>query len=267
MHETYDSQILNKQPACGPCLGIIGGGQLARMTAMSALQLGYNVVVLEHNPFSPAATLAAHSLVGDWNTLEALTKLAERVDVLTLENEFVDADLLRALEKAGHSIWPDSRTLSLVQDKFIQKQTLQAAGLPIPSMIAVNDLAELESAAAELGLPLVLKARRSDGESARFRPRSRHGWRIARGARRSRPACPSLRKGHERRCSQNGPRHRPRRYARRIRQVAIIMGSDSDWPALQAAADACAEFGIACDVRVVSARRAHGDGAFREVRP
>jgi 5-(carboxyamino)imidazole ribonucleotide synthase len=95
--------------------------------AATRLQLAYNVVVLEHNPFSPAATLAAHSLVGDWNTLEALTKLAERVDVLTLENEFVDADLLRALEKAGHTIWPDSRTLSLVQDKFIQKQTLQAA--------------------------------------------------------------------------------------------------------------------------------------------
>jgi 5-(carboxyamino)imidazole ribonucleotide synthase len=161
MHETYDSQILNKQHACGPCIGIIGGGQLARMTAMTALQLGCNVVVLERNPFSPAATLATHSLVGDWNTLEALTNLAEQVDVLTLENEFVDADLLRTLENAGHSIWPDSRTLSLVQDKFIQKQTLQAAGLPIPRMIAVSDLAELESAAGELGLPLVLKARRN----------------------------------------------------------------------------------------------------------
>lgn len=161
MHETDDPEALNSHLAGGPSLGIIGGGQLARMTAMSALQLGCNVVVLERNPFSPAATLATHSLVGDWNTLEALLDLAARVDVLTLENEFVDADLLRSLEEAGHTIWPDSRTLTLVQDKFIQKQTLQAAGLPIPRMRATGDLAELAAAAAEFGLPLVLKARRN----------------------------------------------------------------------------------------------------------
>jgi 5-(carboxyamino)imidazole ribonucleotide synthase len=161
MHETIDSEILPNPPATGPSLGIIGGGQLARMTAMSALQLGCNVVVLERNPFSPAATLATHSLVGDWNTPESLLNLASRVDVLTLENEFVNADLLRTLEKAGHAVYPDSRTLSLVQDKFIQKQTLQAAGLPIPRMRAAACLRDLESASADFGFPLVLKARRN----------------------------------------------------------------------------------------------------------
>lgn len=161
MHETYDAEIPNKQQATGPTLGIVGGGQLARMTAMSALQLGCNVVVLERNPFSPAATLATHSLVGDWNTLDALLALAAQVDVITLENEFVDAGLLRALELAGHTVWPDSRTVALVQDKFTQKQSLEAAGLPIPLMRATTDLEDLEAAIGEFGYPLVLKARRN----------------------------------------------------------------------------------------------------------
>ena len=136
MHETYDAEILRQpapaaaRPAIGPRLGIVGGGQLARMTAMAALQLGCDVVVLERNPFSPAATLATHSLVGDWNTVGALLELATQVDIVSLENEFVDAGHLRTLEDRGHLVLPTAHTIGLVQDKFIQKQTLQAAGLP-----------------------------------------------------------------------------------------------------------------------------------------
>jgi len=131
------------------------------MTAMSALQLGCDVIVLEKNRFSPAATLATHSLVGDWNQLDPLMELASRSDVITLENEFVDAGLLGLLEKAGHTVLPDSRTVALVQDKFLQKQALQSAGLSIPAMRAVSSPEELEEAIRELGLPLVLKARRN----------------------------------------------------------------------------------------------------------
>jgi 5-(carboxyamino)imidazole ribonucleotide synthase len=147
--------------ATPPRLGIIGGGQLARMTAMAALQLGCDVVVLERSASSPAATLATHSLVGDWNTLSPLLDLAARVDVVSLENEFVDAALLRELEQRGHLVLPTARTIALVQDKFIQKQTLQAAGLPVAAMRATDSIAECHAAARELGLPLVLKARRN----------------------------------------------------------------------------------------------------------
>jgi len=162
MHETYDGETrLSDHPAIGPKLGIIGGGQLARMTTIAAQQLGCDVVVLENNRLSPAATFASHSIIGDWNTAEALLKLASQVDVITLENEFVDASLLRILEDAGHKVFPDSRTLALVQDKFIQKQALQSAGLAIPAMRAVADLEQLHQAIRELGLPLVLKARRN----------------------------------------------------------------------------------------------------------
>lgn len=157
MHESDDTP----ENRTGPRLGIIGGGQLARMTAMSALQLGCDVVIIEKNPSSPAATLATHSLVGDWSQPGPLLDLASRVDVVTLENEFVDSSLLRILEDAGHIVFPSSRTLALVQDKFLQKQAVQAAGLAIPAMRAVADLDELHQAIHELGLPLVLKARRN----------------------------------------------------------------------------------------------------------
>jgi 5-(carboxyamino)imidazole ribonucleotide synthase len=157
MHESDDTPDIRT----GPCLGIIGGGQLARMTAMSALQLGCDVVILEKNPASPAATLATHSLVGDWTQPGPVLDLAARVDVVTLENEFVDSSLLRLLEDAGHKVFPSSATLALVQDKFLQKQAMQSAGLAIPAMRAVDDLEHLHQAIRELGLPVVLKARRN----------------------------------------------------------------------------------------------------------
>ncbi len=162
MHEIYDTEtLLIDQPAIGPRLGIIGGGQLARMTTIAAQQLGCAVVILENNRLSPAATFASHSIIGDWNTPDALLKLASQVDIITLENEFVDSELLHSLELAGHTVWPSSRTLALIQDKFTQKQTLQSAGLLGPEMRATDDLAELSAAIAELGLPVVLKARRN----------------------------------------------------------------------------------------------------------
>lgn len=158
MHE-QNEQYISTPP--GPCLGIVGGGQLARMTAMSALQLGCNVIVLERNTASPAATLATHSLVGDWNTLKPLRELATRSDVVTLENEFVNAELLAALEREGRCVLPGSRALALVQDKLIQKQTLALAGLPVPAMRAARTPAEAAHAVSEFGLPALLKARRN----------------------------------------------------------------------------------------------------------
>ena len=166
MHEAFDSDILAFVPEpkaaslIHPRLGIVGGGQLARMTAMAALQLGCDVVVLERNRFSPAATLATHSLVGDWGRAEALLNLAAQVDVVTIENEFVDATHLLTLEQQGYVVLPTARTVGLVQDKFIQKQALQSAGLPVPRMRAAAAVSDCLEAAREFGWPLLLKARR-----------------------------------------------------------------------------------------------------------
>jgi 5-(carboxyamino)imidazole ribonucleotide synthase len=144
-----------------PRIGIVGGGQLAKMTALAGLELGCDVLVLERNSHSPAATLATHSIVGDWDNPESLVALAAQVDVVTLENEFVDARALSALEDTGHELYPTAQSIALVQDKLIQKQTLEAAGLPVAAFCAVATPADIGAAAGELGWPLVLKARRN----------------------------------------------------------------------------------------------------------
>ncbi|MCG8324181.1 MAG: 5-(carboxyamino)imidazole ribonucleotide synthase [Thiotrichales bacterium] len=144
-----------------PRLGIIGGGQLAKMTAAAAQQLGCEIAIIEKFPDCPAAPVARHTLTGDWNTPEALLQLAGQVDVVTLENEFVDAGSLARIEEQGHTLLPSAETIALVQDKLIQKQTLSQAGLPMPPFRGIETRADIETAAVDFGWPLVLKARRN----------------------------------------------------------------------------------------------------------
>lgn len=144
-----------------PRLGIIGGGQLARMTAQAARQLGVSVAILERAADCPAAPLAAPALTGDWNTPGALRELANHAEVLTLENEFVNADALAEVERDGVCILPGAATLARVQDKLLQKQALAAAGLAVPAFRPVAHPGELTEAIRDFGLPLVLKARRN----------------------------------------------------------------------------------------------------------
>jgi 5-(carboxyamino)imidazole ribonucleotide synthase len=163
MHETYDAEIKRQSAKANyPVrLGIVGGGQLARMTAIAALPLGVDVVVLERNPFSPAARLSPDCVVGDWADPDTLLKFAERCDVITLENEFVDATALAVLEKAGHKVFPSAGCIALTQDKLTQKQELQTAGLAVPKFQAVHSPAEIREAGKQFGWPMVLKTRRN----------------------------------------------------------------------------------------------------------
>jgi 5-(carboxyamino)imidazole ribonucleotide synthase len=156
----------------GPRIGIVGGGQLAKMTALAALELGCEVSVLERAEQSPAATLATHYEVGDWNDSRTLLRLAERVDVLSLENEFVDAPSLAAGEERGHLVLPTPRSVGLVQDKLIQKQTLRSAGLPLPDFVGVETTAQVAAAGEALGWPLVLKTRRDSSHSLGYNRRT-----------------------------------------------------------------------------------------------
>lgn len=163
MNEIYDSEIRHEGvPGWRPIrLGIIGGGQLAKMTALAALPLGCDVVVLERNPFSPAARLSPDSMVGDWNDGGVLDRFAAAVDVITLENEFVDASALAALERDQHRVFPSAACIAVTQDKLTQKQALESNGLSVSGFKPVQSPDEVISAAAELGWPLVLKKRRN----------------------------------------------------------------------------------------------------------
>lgn len=160
MHESYDSEL---PPGHGGHrrLGIIGGGQLASMTAAAARRLGCDVVILERYAFSPASHAAGDTVIGDWNDPAVLASFARRVDAVTVENEFVATEALAAVEGTGTPLWPSSATLDLVQDKWRQKETLRAAGLPVTDNVVVDSVASLTSALDAFGGAGVLKTRRN----------------------------------------------------------------------------------------------------------
>ena len=145
----------------GP-LGILGGGQLGRMTLLAAGALGIDVVIGERAPGSPAARLTSSSVVfrERWEDQQALDALAAAAPVITLENEFVDADVLRGLQRRGATVWPGPDCVATVQDKLIQKQALLRAELPVPAFAPIPHAQALQQLGDELGWPLMVKARR-----------------------------------------------------------------------------------------------------------
>jgi len=151
----------------GP-LGILGGGQLARMTLQAASRLGIDVRIAERFPDSPAARISSRSMVFErgWDDPQALDALAKLARVVTLENEFVDWRVLQGLEERGTRVRPSPTCVAVVQDKLLQKQALARAELPVPAFREVNGPADVVAAADELGWPLMLKARR-DGYDGR----------------------------------------------------------------------------------------------------
>lgn len=152
---------IKKHLSCNPRIGIIGGGQLAKMTALSALELGFDIFILEKKLNTPALNLATETIYGNWDEPENLLKLAKKTDIVTLENEFVCAKALQELEESGNLLFPSAKTIYLVQDKFIQKQTLSKSNIPVIPFFAVNSKKSIEDGAKQLGWPLVLKAKRN----------------------------------------------------------------------------------------------------------
>jgi 5-(carboxyamino)imidazole ribonucleotide synthase len=147
-------------PSC-PTLGLVGGGQLAKMTAQAAAQFGCRVAILERREHTPASGLADFQFLGDWDDPADLMRLAAVSDVLTLENEFVDAEALAHVERHGRPVFPGAGTVKIVQDKLWQKQAVAAEGLPLPRFADTPTRADVARFAESAGWPLVLKTRRN----------------------------------------------------------------------------------------------------------
>ena len=145
--------------APGAVIGIIGGGQLGRMSAMAAARLGYRVHVFSPELDGPAAQVSAASTVADYADLEALRRFADAVDVITFEFENLPADSLELLESLK-PVRPGPRILAISQDRLLEKQFLNNAGIATAPWAKVESEAELDAAVAKLGLPLVLKTTR-----------------------------------------------------------------------------------------------------------
>lgn len=152
----------NDDPPLKTPLGILGGGQLARMTIEAASLLGIDVVIAERTAGSPASRVAAGEVVfnGSWDDRTAIAELAQRAPSITLESEFVDADVLDALQAGGATVWTTPDSVRTVQDKLRQKEALAAAGIPVAAFRGVEQPGDVSTAGDALGWPLLLKARR-----------------------------------------------------------------------------------------------------------
>ncbi len=138
-------------------IGIIGGGQLGRMLALAARAMGYRIAIMDPDRECPAASLADELVVGAYDDVGAAVRLAEMSSVVTYELEHVAAAVGRAA--AGiRPLRPGIRALEVTQDRLAERRFLESAGAAVAPWREVRTRIDLESAAAELGWPLRLKA-------------------------------------------------------------------------------------------------------------
>ncbi len=148
-------------------IGIVGGGQLARMLVLAGYPLGLRFLILD--PAADAcAGQVAELMQGDYADQEQLTQLADRVDLVTFDFENVPATAARFLEQQT-LVYPPPLALETAQDRLAEKILFQQLGLPTPPFAAVNTQDELHDAVRRIGLPAVLKTRRLgyDGKGQR----------------------------------------------------------------------------------------------------
>jgi 5-(carboxyamino)imidazole ribonucleotide synthase len=140
-------------------IGIVGGGQLGRMLTLAALPLGFKVIVLNPTPNSPAAQVGAEEIIADFYDQAALSSLAEKSDYITIEIEHLDAEILAMLSAQGKLINPSPQTIKLIQDKLLQKQFLEKAGIPVAPFIEITDKKSAKTAFSKFGSQMLIKAR------------------------------------------------------------------------------------------------------------
>jgi 5-(carboxyamino)imidazole ribonucleotide synthase len=144
----------------GSTIGILGGGQLGRMTALAAARLGYKCHIFAPEADSPGMQVAAAATVAPYDDAAALARFAAAVDVVTFEFENVPAATLEALEPLA-PCRPGVAALRICQDRLAEKAFLEReAGVPVAPWRAVHTEAELAEAIAAIGLPAVLKTTR-----------------------------------------------------------------------------------------------------------
>jgi 5-(carboxyamino)imidazole ribonucleotide synthase len=148
-------------------VGVVGGGQLARMMIAPAVELGIDLRVLAEEPGMSAALAA--TAVGDYRDAETVLTFARDVDVLTFDHEHVPQSVLRALADAGVAVHPGPAALQFAQDKLLMRARLSELGVPQPEWAAVADVAELQAFVDAHGGRAVVKTPRGgyDGKGVR----------------------------------------------------------------------------------------------------
>ncbi|MCK9279635.1 MAG: 5-(carboxyamino)imidazole ribonucleotide synthase [Melioribacteraceae bacterium] len=141
-------------------IGILGGGQLARMSLIPAVRLGFDVAILEKSANSPAGKLTKNEFIGWVDDKIIFNKFIDFCDIFTLENEFIDFKYIEAIEKSGKKCVPSSKTVSLIQDKLIQKKVFSDNKIPLAKFTQIDTDSNYESISLLLGKKFVVKSRK-----------------------------------------------------------------------------------------------------------
>ncbi|MFJ8162922.1 5-(carboxyamino)imidazole ribonucleotide synthase [Streptomyces sp. NPDC096136] len=154
-----------------PVVGMVGGGQLARMTHEAGIPLGIRFKILSDTPQDSAALVVSDVVIGDYRDLDTLRAFARGCDVITFDHEHVPTEHLRALESDGIPVRPGPDALVHAQDKGVMRAKLDEIGAPSPRHRIVSDPADAAAFAQEVGgFPVILKTVRGgyDGKGVWF---------------------------------------------------------------------------------------------------
>ncbi len=141
-------------------IGIVGGGQLGRMLAFEAKKMGFHLTVIDPTPQSPAGQVVDGEITAGYSDEAATKKLAKMVDYMTVEIEHINTDTLADLvDNNSVQIHPSPQTISMIKDKYNQKQFLKKNNIPTADFQLVTTESDIINIAKKFGYPLVLKAR------------------------------------------------------------------------------------------------------------
>ncbi|AOH53086.1 5-(carboxyamino)imidazole ribonucleotide synthase [Peribacillus muralis] len=153
------NNLNNKTILPGQTIGIIGGGQLGRMMALSAKASGFRIAVLEPTADGPCAQVADIEIIGAYDDIAALKRLAEVSDVITYEFENISSEALDWLKQ--HAYLPQgSELLKLTQDRLTEKKAISDAGASVAPYQEIQDISEIYLHIEKIGYPSVLKTTR-----------------------------------------------------------------------------------------------------------
>jgi 5-(carboxyamino)imidazole ribonucleotide synthase len=130
------------------------------MSAFQAYRMGFEIAVIEKQKNSPAGQLTKNEFVGWVDDENLIKKIASVSDVLTLENEFIEYKVLEYIENLGKKVMPSSYTISLIQDKLIQKEVLAKVGIPVPNFVQIHPIESYGKIAEKLGTKFLIKSRK-----------------------------------------------------------------------------------------------------------
>lgn len=141
-----------------PVVGMVGAGQLARMTHQAAIGLGQSLRILAADPDESAALVGADIVLGDHTSYDDLRRFAAGCDVVTWDHEHVPGEHIRRLAAEGHTVLPGADALLFAQDKQRLRERAEQLGVGVPEWSPVSTVDDVKSFADKHGWPLVLKA-------------------------------------------------------------------------------------------------------------